>query len=201
MSDTPPFARSPIDFADKNKVKVVLKDLSNDEFLRLMEGSSPEELQLLLQTAESQYPATRTFGLAGSQSLLSLVPVQLQGLFAVPRYQGRTAVDVIRWWEVRRLAFNAILAGIGLLAMALFHLLGFATFHSLIMPAIAYGFMANVCYTSGWMAEIYARLFFGERTENFGPSLFLLGLTFSMLLTALPAVLAVIAFVLNRLVG
>ncbi|MBX3072507.1 hypothetical protein KF728_10920 [Candidatus Obscuribacterales bacterium] len=201
MSDTPPFARSPIDFTDKDKVKVVLKDLSNDEFLRLMEGSSPEELQLLLQTAESQYPAGKTFHFGGSQSLLQLVPRQFQGLFSVSRYQGRTAMDVIRWWESRRLAYNAILAVIGVFSMVLFHALGFAPFHSLVLPAIAYGIMANICYTAGWMAEIYARLFFGEKTENFGPSLFLLGLTFSMLLTALPSVLAVIAFVLNRLVG
>lgn len=201
MSDTPPFARSPVDFSDKNKVKVVLKDLSNEEFLRLVEGSSPEELQLLVQTAETYYPARRTFQFGGAQSLLGMVPRPLQGLFSVPNYKGRTAMSVVLWWESRRLVYNAILAVIGVVAMVLFHALGFASFTSMILPAIGYGIMANVCYTAGWMAEIYARLFLGEKTENFGPSLFLLGLTFSILLTAVPSVLAVIAFVLNRLLG
>lgn len=201
MSDTPPFARSPIDFSDKNKVKAVLKDLSNEEFLRLVEGSSPEELQLLVQTAETHYPARRSLHFGGAQSLLSIVPREFQGLFTVPPYKGRNAMSVVLWWESRRLVYNAILAVIGLVAMVLFHALGFASFTSLILPAIGYGIMANVFYTAGWMAEIYARLFFGEKTENFGPSLFLLGLTFSVLLTAMPSLLAVIAFVLNRLIG
>ena len=47
--------------------------------------------------------------------------------------------------------------------------------------------MANVCYTGGWMAELWLRKSLGRDTETVGPALFRYGFAFSSGIDAFPA--------------
>jgi hypothetical protein len=55
-----------------------------------------------------------------------------------------------------------------------------------------YGFFANICYTGGWIAEVAIRKFWRREAERFALASFKPGLQFSLVLTAMPGVLAII---------
>ncbi len=110
-------------------------------------------------------------------------------------------VDMLKWWELRRVPYNVIVGAAGLVTCAI--ALGVAAVaeaklnDALGMPhpvlAIAgvllYGIAANFCYTGGWATEWLARKIWKERAGAFGQISFCLGIIFSVLLTLLPAVL------------
>ena len=62
---------------------------------------------------------------------------------------------------------------------------------------LAYGLMANVCYTFGWAAESVAQRLWGDRLSPIGPALFRQGLAFSVGLTLLPTLLASMTWVVR----
>jgi hypothetical protein len=58
-----------------------------------------------------------------------------------------------------------------------------------VMVIVAYGVMANVCYTGGWLAEIIVEKIWPHEGAAFGQISFCLGLVFSLLLTLSPGIL------------
>lgn len=107
------------------------------------------------------------------------------------------ALDVVRWWEGRRLRYNLIVGATGLFTLASVTLMSVigprhpgpppAAF--LFVPVI-YGLVANVMYTTGWVAELLVlRKLFGRKTPVVGATLFRYGLAFSVGLTLLPNVI------------
>ncbi len=133
--------------------------------------------------------------------LKQLREFDLASLYSRPEPMARTA-DVIGWWEARRISFNLIVGVTGLLsciafgavvlgAYLLFDIDLFPdTFSIFAVPL--YGFLANICYTGGWMMEIVIRRIWPREAERFALASFKLGLQFSLVLTALPGVLAII---------
>jgi hypothetical protein len=117
------------------------------------------------------------------------------------------AREVIGWWESRRGPFNLAVGLAGVVAIVLsasFSLIVgtecgvpdpplFAVF-----GIFAYGVMANVCYTGGWVAEL---LFFksSEARRRFGTKAFRWGFTFSVFITALPGLLIPILCIAGRI--
>jgi hypothetical protein len=113
----------------------------------------------------------------------------------------RGAKDVVAWWEVRRIPFNLIVGITGAISAVIILLTAFFTERIVgeaiglpdppffaILAALAYGIMANVCFTGGWIAELLSRRVWGsDRVEAFGEVAFTLGTIFSVLLTLLPA--------------
>lgn len=75
------------------------------------------------------------------------------------------ALQVVAWWEKRRFGYNLMVGSAGLLTSALMLVCAFVSEAAVGVPiglsdgpllgvfaAIAYGIMANVCYTGGWIA-------------------------------------------------
>ncbi len=114
---------------------------------------------------------------------------------------AESAWRAILWWEARRISFNAIVGATGLvtgLAMAAL-LLGFAAGFRIpwdypdppilvVFMALAYGLMANVCYTLGWIAELGVRIVRPDRSDRFASSAFASGVVFSVALTLSPLI-------------
>jgi hypothetical protein len=112
--------------------------------------------------------------------------------------------SIVVWWEARRLPYNVIVGSAGVLSSLSILANSFVTERVLgepiglpdpplfaVIAVIAYGVMANVCFTCGWIAELLARRVWGNRVDAFGEVALTLGTIFSVLLTLLPAALII----------
>jgi cytochrome bd-type quinol oxidase subunit 1 len=112
--------------------------------------------------------------------------------------------QVIRWWELRRLLYNAILFVIGIASiLGMMFLLEKANPASddnvePFLGVVAYGFMANLCYTLGWIVELIGRRQDEARARVRAKKLFLMGLWFSCLLTSAPFWFGLIFWMTHR---
>jgi hypothetical protein len=115
-----------------------------------------------------------------------------------------TARQIFFWWEYRRIFYNFAVGVVGLAVVVLMVACGFFSEQILgepigipdppifaIFGIVAYGILANVCYTGGWITELLIRAAWHCDTRTFGERAFTLGLLFSVLLTLFPALLTV----------
>jgi hypothetical protein len=58
-----------------------------------------------------------------------------------------------------------------------------------VLGVFAYGITANICYTSGWISELFARYVWKEQAEHLGKMAFVMGIIFSVLLTLTPVII------------
>jgi hypothetical protein len=116
------------------------------------------------------------------------------------------AWDIVGWWETRRVPYNLIVGGTGILTCIvvaifvagsiLFFDADFGSPLSGLVGILIYGVMANICFTFGWVAELVVRKAWPRQADRFATESFSLGLGVSVLLTLTPAVLAVVIGVL-----
>ena len=102
-----------------------------------------------------------------------------------------TPRQIILWWERRRLLFNLIVGATGILTCTLLlagEILAEKFFGNgvgagspilAVFGVFAYGIMANICYTGGWISELVAKYVWREQAENLGKITFALGVIFS----------------------
>ena len=115
-------------------------------------------------------------------------------LFPLPALR-RTPVGILTWWESRRLIYNVIVGTTGLVTLGILAAIsiippGLPPLRPPLAAILAYGVLANVCYTFGPFVEIALERIWGNRVLPVGPSLFRQGLSFSVGLTLLPIILA-----------
>lgn len=116
--------------------------------------------------------------------------------------ESLTRLEIVAWWELRRIPFNFIVGACGLVTCLTFFLsveagdeMGSSVLF--LFGVLAYGIAANVCYTGGWLAELLARALWKQRAEIFGQLSLFFGLIFSMLLTFVPSIFFLFIFVLR----
>jgi hypothetical protein len=123
--------------------------------------------------------------------------------------------QVIEWWEKRRFFYNKTLAVVGTVSCVLMiscgliaeplvgEAIGIPNPPILVpLDIIAYGIIANICYTGGWIAELLlARFKAGASTAAFGVRAFRLGVKFSICLTLFPALLSWALLLLSLAAG
>lgn len=173
---------------DRMAAHKILKELPSDEFFNLLEQSSPEQLQGFLNLlGPSEHAFVRAF-----KSLFS-------SLTAVPE-EPRGAASIVTWWESRRFVYNLVVGLCGLPTLAIVYLTGLADLGFAISGTIEYGILANICYSAGWICELTARAWWGERARHLGPILFTLGFAFSTLLTLGAGLIMIAIFLLISLV-
>jgi hypothetical protein len=111
---------------------------------------------------------------------------------------------IFRWWEARRLDYNIAVGVIGIITWFLVLFAGSAAvkpgvdfeepFAMILGPPI-YGILANICYTFGPIIDVVA--YRGSPRVK----LFKVGLIFSLVLTALPGLWAVTAWLVTLYTG
>ncbi len=125
--------------------------------------------------------------------------------FLFPAPAERRAGAIWRWWERRRLAYNVWVGTAGTLTVGIGYVLTLLPPHStvpppflyILRPMLVFGVLANVFYTSGPILEILAHRLFGRDLLPVGPSLYRMGLTFSVGLALLPMWIMIIGWVLS----
>ncbi len=114
--------------------------------------------------------------------------------FLFPAPARRSVSGIVRWWESRRLAYNVFVGGAGLVSLSA---VGLTALLPGAFPApsdwpfivLAFAVMANVCYLLGPTVEIGLQKLWGDKVLPVGPTLFRMGLTFSVGLALFPALL------------
>jgi hypothetical protein len=113
----------------------------------------------------------------------------------------RTTGSIVAWWESRRPTYNLIVGSAGVITIGVIKLISVLPPHLALpldwRPVVAYGVLANVCYSFGWVLEAGAQRLWGDRVRPLGPPLFRQGVAFSVGLTMLPIVLAGVAWVIR----
>ena len=115
--------------------------------------------------------------------------------FLFPSPARRSVTGILQWWEGRRLQYNLLVGASGVLSLALVRIFTWMPPNHLAFPipfgvVIAFGVAANICYTFGPAIEIAAEKAWGRKALPIGPTLFRMGLTFSLGLTQLPTLIA-----------
>jgi len=115
-----------------------------------------------------------------------------------------TRGDIIRWWESRRYTFNAFLLAVAFASWLLVMTAGSAAVKpgedfeepmAMLSGTVIYVVMANIFYTLGWVVDT---IFYNGRPRN---RLYKSGLIFTVVLTALPGVWAVVAWLITVFTG
>jgi hypothetical protein len=124
-------------------------------------------------------------------------------LYPVPDLR-RTPLSSLRWWESKRLTYNKAVGAAGVVTLGSVWLFALLPPHpatinpaAMLMAACVYGVLANGCYTLGWVTELVARKVWGRKAPDLGPLLFRQGLIFSVGLTLLPVLIAVLSWVVR----
>jgi hypothetical protein len=110
-------------------------------------------------------------------------------------------LDIIRWWEIRRIPFNLIVCAVGFASISVFEVVANSMLPpgedaeeplALLFGVIAYGVACNVAYTLGWIGEIYFFQHAREAGLVFRNKAFLAGLLLSCVVPTLPVGLWII---------
>ena len=114
-------------------------------------------------------------------------------LFPAPAEVRNTAA-IFRWWESRRLTYNVIVGGAGLITLAAIKAISMLPPLSMNVTVfwpgvVAYGVFANSFYSLGFVTEAAMQRAWQDETPRVGPALFRQGLTFSVGLTLFPIAL------------
>ena len=121
--------------------------------------------------------------------------------FLFPAPAKRSVGSILGWWEKRRLPYNLIVGGAGVVSLAVAsvvtalppsaHGWGLVPWQ----PIVAFGVLANVFYLLGPAAELLVEKVGGGKILPTGPSLFRMGLTFSVGLAFFPVLIVMIDWV------
>ena len=104
-------------------------------------------------------------------------------LFPAPATR-RSPVAIFKWWEGRRLGYNIIMAASGAASLGMMALVALLPPGSGELPplplVLVYALVANVFYWLGPVTEIALELLWPGQLLPTGPTLFRMGLTFSV---------------------
>ncbi len=123
-----------------------------------------------------------------------------------PRAAARSAGAIVKWWEKRRLSYNLIVGGGAGLSVVIGGLLWLLPPNDLpleIIPLegyLGFLFLINLSYSVGPATEFLAHKLWGTHVRPVGPTLFRMGLTFSLGLTlVLPVIVFMIQWVFRAI--
>lgn len=120
--------------------------------------------------------------------------------FLFPAPAPRHTRAILGWWERRRLGYNLAVGATGVVSLVITRLLLALPPHApthvgpLWPPVLVFGVLANVCYFLGPTVEILIEKLWGRRVLPTGPTLFRMGLTYSIGLALLPILLATLSW-------
>jgi hypothetical protein len=123
----------------------------------------------------------------------------INDMFLNVKTEDRNFFQIILWWELRRILYNAITLVCGLVSLTLifyFAEVELEPGEDLIEPLglIFFGLLCNLCYSLGWITELFT-----PKSTTYGPKMFKIGLCFTLFWVFLPAVIHII-FWIGRMV-
>ncbi len=125
--------------------------------------------------------------------------------FLYPLPAKRSVGGIVKWWERRRLGYNAIVGACGALSTSVItglNLLlgGRVSVSEAFGPALVVLVVANICYTLGPITEAVLHKIWGNEVRPVGPHLFRAGLTFSVGLTLFVPMVAAFVMIVAQVI-
>jgi hypothetical protein len=121
------------------------------------------------------------------------------GEFLFPAPASRSTGAIIRWWEKRRLAYNLAVGAAGSVSYVAISIVdSIVRSDPQLVPwqfVVLFGLGANVMYLLGPALEILIDKIWGRTVLPAGPSLYRMGLTFSVGLALFPTLIMMISLV------
>jgi hypothetical protein len=122
----------------------------------------------------------------------------LTELFFDTVYFPRTPWAVVRWWEARRPVYNLAVGAAGIVTLTVVGVAGLLPpLEGIVAIVLAYGVLANLCYSAGPVLDLLARRVGGPDYAPVGPTLFRYGFVFAIGLTLFPAMIATLVSVVR----
>ena len=111
--------------------------------------------------------------------------------FLFPAPAERSVGGILKWWEGRRLQYNVFVGSAGLVTLGVFRVFTWIISEDMVpwQAVVAFGVAANVCYLLGPTVELVVDRLWGRKLLPVGPALYRMGLTFSVGLALLPALI------------
>jgi len=109
--------------------------------------------------------------------------------------EDRNFLQIIIWWEIRRILYNIIVLFFGFLSLSIMSaIVAIEPGEDLVEPlvVIAFAIICNISYTLGWFTELFVR-----KNQTYGPKMFKLGLLFTLFFVMLPSFIHLIFFIFN----
>ena len=118
----------------------------------------------------------------------------------VVKTADRNFLQIIFWWEIRRILYNFIVLIAGLTSLMIseffyteIHKRPLEPGEDFVEPLVTYYFaiLCNFSYTFGWIFEIISN-FFRKKDATYAPKMFKSGLYFTLFLVFIPAIMHIL---------
>jgi len=119
-----------------------------------------------------------------------------------PLYYPRNRWAIVRWWESRRLFYNLVVGGAGLVTIAAGYIFNAfppepGSSRGLGVAVLGYGLMANFFYCLGAPVDLFLRRLLKDHGGPVAQALFRYGVAFAVGLTLLPIPLMAIGWIIR----
>jgi hypothetical protein len=123
--------------------------------------------------------------------------MKILDVFLKVKTENRNIFQIILWWELRRILYNAIVLIAGIISINIMLIVSKGKVElqpgeDFIEPfmIIFFGFVCNMCYTLGWFTEICKK-----KSLTYGPKMFKRGLYFTLFWVFLPSIIWIILWI------
>lgn len=109
--------------------------------------------------------------------------------------EDRNAIQIIFWWELRRILYNIIVFILGFISLIIISaIVNVQAGEDLIEPIAIIGFviLCNIGYSLGWLTEIFIK-----KNKKYGPKMFKIGLYLTLSLVFLPLLIHIVLWIVR----
>ena len=109
--------------------------------------------------------------------------------------EDRSTFQILFWWELRRILYNIVVLAFGIMSLVIISaIVNVQPGEDLIEPfaIIGFGILCNLCYSLGWLTEI-----FRKKDKKYGPKMFKVGLYFTLFFVFLPLAIHIVLWTLR----
>lgn len=120
----------------------------------------------------------------------------LKRLFVINNQENHSWINIVLWWEFRRILYNFLLIIFGIFSLILLSLIVKDLWSFFSPPIVFYVWivffllLANIFYTSGWIFQLITRRTSNKFITCLQPKLFIYGLIFSFCVILTPTIFA-----------
>lgn len=119
--------------------------------------------------------------------------MKLINRFLDVKYEDRNFLQIIIWWEIRRILFNIIVLFFGFISLSIMSVIvKIEPGEDIVEPLIIilFAILCNIGYTLGWFTELFVK-----KSQTYAPKMFKIGLLFTLFFVMLPSFIHLVSYI------